>query len=102
MEAGDGFSAVWRESVSVAISVFGLGYVGSVTAACFARMGHRVVGIDMSQAKVEMLACGRSPIVAERDLISSVLNPDQIVIDLIHLDPSCWPEVTGSYEGICL
>jgi GDP-mannose 6-dehydrogenase len=45
------------------ISVFGLGYVGSVTAACFARLGHRVVGVDVNPAKVEMLESGRSPVV---------------------------------------
>jgi GDP-mannose 6-dehydrogenase len=52
--------------VSSSISVFGLGYVGSVTAACFAHMGHRVVGVDVSPAKVEMMAAGRSPIVEAR------------------------------------
>ncbi|HEV2424416.1 MAG TPA: UDP-glucose/GDP-mannose dehydrogenase family protein [Terriglobia bacterium] len=45
------------------ISVFGLGYVGSVTAACFARMGHSVLGVDLSRPKVEMIEAGRSPIV---------------------------------------
>ncbi len=44
------------------VSVFGLGYVGTVTAACLAHKGHRVVGVDLSPAKVEALACGRSPI----------------------------------------
>jgi len=52
--------------VSRAISVFGLGYVGSVTAACFASKGHRVIGVDINQAKVEMLEAGRSPIVEAR------------------------------------
>jgi GDP-mannose 6-dehydrogenase len=45
------------------ISVFGLGYVGSVTAACFAHQGHRVIGVDVSRPKVEMIEAGRSPIV---------------------------------------
>src|ERR1700726_5253804 len=55
-----------EQSVSSSISVFGLGYVGSVTAACFAHMGHRVVGVDVSPAKVEMMGAGRSPIVEAR------------------------------------
>lgn len=52
--------------MSVSISLFGLGYVGSVTAACFASMGHRVIGVDINPAKVEMLASGRSPILEAR------------------------------------
>jgi GDP-mannose 6-dehydrogenase len=52
--------------VSLSISVFGLGYVGSVTAACFAHMGHQVIGVDVSQAKVDMLEAGRSPIIEAR------------------------------------
>ena len=49
-----------------AISVFGLGYVGTVTAACFAHMGHDVMGVDLSPGKVEAMAAGRSPIVEPR------------------------------------
>ncbi len=52
--------------MSLSISIFGLGYVGSVSAACFASMGHRVTGVDVSRAKVEMLESGRSPIVEAR------------------------------------
>ena len=49
--------------MSLSISVFGLGYVGSVSAACFASMGQRVIGVDVNPAKVEMMESGRSPII---------------------------------------
>jgi GDP-mannose 6-dehydrogenase len=46
-----------------AVSVFGLGYVGTVTAACLARQGNRVMGVDLNATKVEAMDAGRSPIV---------------------------------------
>ena len=45
------------------LSVFGLGYVGSVTAASFAAAGHEVVGVDINADKVLAINEGRSPIV---------------------------------------
>src|SRR5262252_7405944 len=44
------------------ISVFGLGYVGAVTAACLARLGHRVIAVDVNPAQVEMLNSGLAPV----------------------------------------
>jgi len=45
------------------VSVFGLGYVGSVSAASFAADGHEVVGVDVNADKVAAINAGRSPIV---------------------------------------
>jgi GDP-mannose 6-dehydrogenase len=101
------------------ISIFGLGYVGTVTAACLASRGIDVTGVDLSHSKVEALAAGRSPIVepglneliascnqschlhATTDSATAVLNTDISFLcvgtpslrngklDLGHLEPVC-------------
>jgi GDP-mannose 6-dehydrogenase len=47
------------------IAVFGLGYVGCVTGACLAQMGHTVRGVDVSAAKVRLLNSGQSPVLEQ-------------------------------------
>jgi len=44
------------------IAIFGLGYVGSVSAACLAGRGHTVVGVDTNLDKVELIAAGETPV----------------------------------------
>ncbi len=56
------------------ISVFGLGYVGCVSAACFAREGHDVVGVDVNPAKVDLVNRGVPTILEEgiADLVGAM------------------------------
>ena len=44
------------------VSVFGLGYVGCVTAACLAHDGHSVIGVDVNPLKVDAINAGHSPV----------------------------------------
>lgn len=57
------------------ISVFGLGYVGAVSAACFAAEGNQVVGVDVSQTKVDIVNAGISPVIEDgiSELIGSAV-----------------------------
>lgn len=66
--------------MSLKLSVFGLGYVGCVSAACFAKAGHQVSGVDVNTTKVEIINAGKSPIVEEGigELIDDVVRSGRL------------------------
>ena len=52
------------------ISVFGLGYVGSVSVGCLTALGHEVIGVDVNPMKVDMINAGQTPVIeAELDAL---------------------------------
>ena len=64
------------------VSVFGLGYVGCVSAACLAARGHAVVGVDANRDKIEFLRQGQSPVVEERigELTAEVVGAGRLTV----------------------
>ena len=80
------------------IAVFGLGYVGTVTAVGLASQGHDVCGIDVDAVKVDLIKSGRSPVVEpgiDQLLMTAVENgrlraSDGAVIDELRTSPPKW------------
>lgn len=64
------------------ISIFGLGYVGAVSLACLARDGHKVIGVDISRDKLDLIRAGRSPIIEEgiQELMQQVVASGRVSV----------------------
>jgi GDP-mannose 6-dehydrogenase len=64
------------------ISIFGLGYVGTVSLACLGRDGHDVIGVDIDASKLAMLRDGCSPIIEAgmRELVAEVVASGRIEV----------------------
>jgi GDP-mannose 6-dehydrogenase len=62
------------------ISIFGLGYVGAVCAACWAREGHKVIGVDPNPTKLALINAGHTPIVETGlgEMISESVNAGRL------------------------
>jgi GDP-mannose 6-dehydrogenase len=56
-----GFEPFTLVEARAAVSVIGLGYVGAVSTACLASLGHRVVGVDVDPVKIGQIAAGTPP-----------------------------------------
>jgi len=71
-----------RVRTGPAISVFGLGYVGCVSAACFADRGFQVLGIDANPTKTEFLRDGKSPVIEEHigELVNRVVKDGALTV----------------------
>lgn len=78
------------------ICVMGMGYVGVVSAACLARDGHQVVGVDPSEVKVDLINKGESPIV-EKD-VSQIIREE---VDKGNLRATTVPEEGLALADIC-
>jgi GDP-mannose 6-dehydrogenase len=62
------------------ISIFGMGYVGTVSAGCLANDGHEVVGVDPVPTKVDLINAGQSPIIEDQigELIAATVESGKL------------------------
>ncbi|NOY16064.1 MAG: UDP-glucose/GDP-mannose dehydrogenase family protein [Gammaproteobacteria bacterium] len=63
------------------ISIFGLGYVGAVSAGCLAREGHKVVGVDPYKPKVDLINSGQTPVIEDDigEIISVAVKEGRLI-----------------------
>ena len=74
--------------MSVKVSIFGMGYVGVVSGACLARLGHEVIGVDISADKVRLINSGQSPVVEKglKELVAETVARGTLCATNDHAD----------------
>ena len=60
------------------ISIFGLGYVGCVGIGCLSKQGHTMVGVDVSDVKVDLINQGK-PTIVEKDIDALIKRSDELI-----------------------
>jgi GDP-mannose 6-dehydrogenase len=78
------------------VAVLGLGYVGTVTAACLAVKGHRVIGVDVDAGKVSALANGRPPVIEPRldAIVDLAVRSDRLSASTVAADAVTDADIT--------
>jgi len=78
------------------ISIFGLGYVGTVSAGCLAFDGHEVTGVDPVQTKVDLINSGQSPIIeaAIGEMVASMTEEGRLRATTDHMRAICETELS--------
>src|SRR6266436_1561388 len=91
------------------INIYGLGYVGSVSAACLAADGHDVIGIDIDQVKVDSINRGVSAVVEpglsdliHRGVASNKLRASVDMIDDVDVTMVCVGTPSNENGSLCL
>ena len=83
------------------ISIFGLGYVGAVSLACLARDGHHVIGVDVDQAKLDLIAAGKTPVV-EEGMVELMADSRRQRPGVGHPRCACRPSLDTELSLICV
>ncbi|HZE66543.1 MAG TPA: nucleotide sugar dehydrogenase [Sporichthyaceae bacterium] len=78
------------------VAVLGLGYVGTVTAACLAVKDHRVIGVDVDAGKVSALANGRPPVIEPRldAIVELAVRSDRLSASTVAADAVTDADIT--------